>query len=329
MDLKCACGNVMSDVGSPNETEHLLVSSRSIERLQDSVDTEVESDKIVDGWPEHWEKSGATEVWKCHVCKRLYISPKGTPSKVVVYAIEKIGVTPKRGTLKVTGGDANLNIRSSSILRPLRLIPLLPAVSDSFASPPDSLAQLIQSIRAQTIAPASSDVGTAENDHARVALAESESQIARKAGIGETNHCLLERCSSNERRVEHSDDINPSLLVRRWFREHEGDTPGTPRYQRARPPVLSCPSCSFSDARVSRRRFQTRAFDDLGRAGFSAVGPSAINANRPTDVVLYCTLPRPLRLSPTPDPGFASRRRRKSVRETADNCHLAILKRLW
>jgi hypothetical protein len=93
MELKCICGNVMSDIGSPNDTEHLLISNRSMERLQDSVDAQVDRDGIIDEWPEHWEHSGGTEVWKCHVCKRLYVSPKGPPDQVVVYAIERVGFT--------------------------------------------------------------------------------------------------------------------------------------------------------------------------------------------------------------------------------------------
>ena len=64
------------------------------------MDAQVEKEGIVDEWPEHWEDSGATEVWKCHVCKRLYMSPKGPRDKVIVYAIEKIGISRNKGEPK-------------------------------------------------------------------------------------------------------------------------------------------------------------------------------------------------------------------------------------
>ena len=92
MYLKCICGNLMSDGGSPNDTEHLLISNRSVEQLQDMVDSQISRDGVVDEWPEHWESSGATDVWKCEICKRLYVSPNGPPDQVAVYAIEKIGI---------------------------------------------------------------------------------------------------------------------------------------------------------------------------------------------------------------------------------------------
>lgn len=77
---------------TPNDTEHLVISNRSMERLQDLVDAEVERDGVVDEWPEHWERCGATEVWKCHVCNRLYVSPRGPKKEVIVYEIEKTGI---------------------------------------------------------------------------------------------------------------------------------------------------------------------------------------------------------------------------------------------
>ncbi len=92
MELKCICGNVMSDIGSPNDTEHLLISNRSVERLKDLVDSQIERNGIVDEWPEHWEQSGALEVWKCYACKRLYMSPKGPADEIIVYKMEKTGI---------------------------------------------------------------------------------------------------------------------------------------------------------------------------------------------------------------------------------------------
>ena len=82
----------MSDIGAPNDTENLLISNRSIELLQDLVDSQVQSDGIVDEWPEHWENSKALEVWKCYACNRLYVSPKGPPEQVIVYSIERVGI---------------------------------------------------------------------------------------------------------------------------------------------------------------------------------------------------------------------------------------------
>ncbi len=92
MKLECSCGNLMNDVGYPNDTECLLVCAGSLERLQDLVDNEVEGSGTVAMWPEHWDECGATEVWKCYKCGRLYINPKGPAEKVIVYAIEKIGI---------------------------------------------------------------------------------------------------------------------------------------------------------------------------------------------------------------------------------------------
>jgi hypothetical protein len=62
-----------------------------MERLQELVDKQVEKEGVVDMWPEHWEQSGAIDVWKCFQCKRLFFSPKGEPEKIVIYSIEKIG----------------------------------------------------------------------------------------------------------------------------------------------------------------------------------------------------------------------------------------------
>ena len=77
MKLKCVCGYVMTNIASPNDTEHLLVSDRSQELLQNLVDSQVSRDGIVDEWPEHWKNCNPHEVWMCSECKRLYFSPYG------------------------------------------------------------------------------------------------------------------------------------------------------------------------------------------------------------------------------------------------------------
>jgi len=92
MNLTCICGNGMTNGGSPNDTQHLLISDRSIEKLQDLVDGQVRTDGVIDEWPEHWENSGATEVWMCYGCKRLYVRPTGPRDQVIVYSIEKVGI---------------------------------------------------------------------------------------------------------------------------------------------------------------------------------------------------------------------------------------------
>ena len=73
MKVVCKCGFVMSDSGSPNDMEHLLISDRQVEVLQDLVDSEVAADGEVQMWPEHWEESGATEILKCEQCGRLHV----------------------------------------------------------------------------------------------------------------------------------------------------------------------------------------------------------------------------------------------------------------
>lgn len=91
MNLKCACGYWMSDVGAPNDTEHLLLSNRAQERLQDLVDDQVRREGVVDMWPEHWEACGALEAWVCPSCRRIYVNPKGPGEGVIVYAVERVG----------------------------------------------------------------------------------------------------------------------------------------------------------------------------------------------------------------------------------------------
>lgn len=93
MYLTCLCGYVMSNVGSPNGFECLLLTDRAVERLQDLVDAQVARDGVVDEWPEHWEASGAVEVWRCPACKRLFFAPKDRPEDVVVYAVERVGLS--------------------------------------------------------------------------------------------------------------------------------------------------------------------------------------------------------------------------------------------
>lgn len=83
MKITCKCGFVLSDSGSPNDMEHVLVSDRQVEALQDLVDNEVEADGEIQMWPEHWEESGATEIWKCEQCDRLHVmGPDGRVSHV-------------------------------------------------------------------------------------------------------------------------------------------------------------------------------------------------------------------------------------------------------
>jgi hypothetical protein len=82
----------MTNGASPNDIQHLLISDRSIELLQNLVDGQVRADGAIDEWPEHWENSGATEVWMCLSCKRLYVRPIGPRDQVVVYSIERVGI---------------------------------------------------------------------------------------------------------------------------------------------------------------------------------------------------------------------------------------------
>ena len=92
MRFPCLCGNSLSNAGQPNETEHVLLSSRSVEHLQNLADAEVSAKGIINDWPWHWEESGAIEVWKCSDCQRLYMSPGKGFDKVVVYKVEQVGI---------------------------------------------------------------------------------------------------------------------------------------------------------------------------------------------------------------------------------------------
>jgi hypothetical protein len=82
----------MSNVASPNDMECLLLSNRQVERVQDLIDEQVRRDGIIDEWPEHWEASGAIEVWRCYKCKRLYFGATDRAEDIVVYAVERIGL---------------------------------------------------------------------------------------------------------------------------------------------------------------------------------------------------------------------------------------------
>jgi hypothetical protein len=94
MRFPCLCGNGLSNAGQPNETEHFLISNRAVEELQNLADAEVSAKGVIDDWPEHWEDSGAVEVWKCSACNRLYVFPHGSFDfdKVVVYQVERVGI---------------------------------------------------------------------------------------------------------------------------------------------------------------------------------------------------------------------------------------------
>jgi hypothetical protein len=92
MWLTCICGGRMTNGASPNDIQHLLISDRSIEQLQNLVDGEVRTNGHIGEWPEHWENSGATEVWMCPACSRLYVWPTGPRAKIIVYSIERIGI---------------------------------------------------------------------------------------------------------------------------------------------------------------------------------------------------------------------------------------------
>ena len=64
MHLECLCGALLADTGYPNDTEHFLAGSRSVEMLQHLADDEVRKSGVIDMWPEHWDESGAVEAWQ-------------------------------------------------------------------------------------------------------------------------------------------------------------------------------------------------------------------------------------------------------------------------
>jgi hypothetical protein len=104
MRLKCICGETMTDIAHPSETENILLSSYSQEKLQDLVDQEVAESGEVDMWYEHWKESGAINVWKCTTCERLYLNAYGEPEDIVVYSVEKRGIDPySYGRVSITG----------------------------------------------------------------------------------------------------------------------------------------------------------------------------------------------------------------------------------
>lgn len=92
MYLQCRCGNVMNDVASPNQVEHHLLNSYAKEKLQDLADEEVAAEGEIGMWAEHWDESGAINVWRCPVCERLYLNALGAKKNITVYKIEKKGL---------------------------------------------------------------------------------------------------------------------------------------------------------------------------------------------------------------------------------------------
>ena len=96
MYLRCLCGECLSDIGAPNDTEHVLLSNRVVERFQDLADEEVAAAGIVDSWPEHWENAGSIQLWKCYKCHRLYMNVMGKPEDIIVYSVEQTGLDPER-----------------------------------------------------------------------------------------------------------------------------------------------------------------------------------------------------------------------------------------
>ena len=92
MYLKCDCGLVLNDIASPNDVEQIMLSDRAKERLQDLVDVEVERERKISMWPEHWEDAGAIDVWRCPNCGNLYFNARGAQSEIIVYRFERKGL---------------------------------------------------------------------------------------------------------------------------------------------------------------------------------------------------------------------------------------------
>jgi hypothetical protein len=92
MRFPCLCGRGLSDAGSPNLTEHYLLSSVGVERLYTVVADQFAARGRIDLSSDSWEDAGAIEVWKCSDCQRLYVSPKDGFDKVVVYKVEQVGI---------------------------------------------------------------------------------------------------------------------------------------------------------------------------------------------------------------------------------------------
>lgn len=93
MKFSCVCGERLSNAGTPNLFEHLLISNQGIEKLQNLVDGQTKDNQgPTDDWFENWEDSEAIEVWKCPTCQRLYFSPSEGFVSTVVYKVEQVGI---------------------------------------------------------------------------------------------------------------------------------------------------------------------------------------------------------------------------------------------
>ncbi len=88
MFFKCECGQILNDIGYPNNVEHFLVNAYDRERLEHLVDKEVAENQVIDMWTEHWDESGAIPTWRCYVCERLYLNI-GNGKEIIVYKVEK------------------------------------------------------------------------------------------------------------------------------------------------------------------------------------------------------------------------------------------------
>jgi hypothetical protein len=82
----------MTDVASPNDVEHRLLSDRASEKLEGLVYKECTTTGGIDSWPEHWEESGSIDVWRCTECGRLYFNARGNVDDIIVYIIEQTGL---------------------------------------------------------------------------------------------------------------------------------------------------------------------------------------------------------------------------------------------
>jgi hypothetical protein len=93
--MRCTCGNVMSNSGSPNDVEHYLISSRLVEHVDNGL---VPAPSDPDDLPASPEEAAsldyqlhihADDVWKCGQCGRLHVFGDKRSNRVTaVYAPE-------------------------------------------------------------------------------------------------------------------------------------------------------------------------------------------------------------------------------------------------
>ena len=75
--MNCKCGEVLSNSAAPNDIQLRVYTDKEWDRITDC--------EIIQPWmiplPEH-------DVWRCPVCKRVYVFESGNDIPIMIYFLE-------------------------------------------------------------------------------------------------------------------------------------------------------------------------------------------------------------------------------------------------